>query len=155
MARLQPSGDRVVLGLALRRRGHLALGLLARVAGRRRGPSRARSGQDNFADYYVVHRHTSEEPSWTHSLELRLLAQTGIVGFLLFAVFLGGAIIAAVRARRGTNPMTRWIAGAALVPLVVWLVHGSVDWFWEMPTLSGPALGFLALAGSLRRRRDV
>ena len=106
-------------------------------------------GQDNFADYYVVHRHTSEEPSWTHSLELRLLAQTGIVGFLLFAVFLGGAIIAAVRARRGTDPMTRWIAGAALVPLVVWLVHGSVDWFWEMPTLSGPALGFLALAGSL------
>jgi hypothetical protein len=24
-----------------------------------------------------------------------------------------------------------------------------VDWFWEIPALSGPALGFLALAGSL------
>src|SRR5205807_1194211 len=30
-------------------------------------------GQDNFAEYYVRHRRTSEEPAWTHSLELRLL----------------------------------------------------------------------------------
>ena len=34
-------------------------------------------GQDNFADYYVVHRRTAAEPSATHSIELRLLAQTG------------------------------------------------------------------------------
>ena len=39
-------------------------------------------GQDNFGDYYLTLRHTGEEPSWTHSLELRLLAHTGIVGFL-------------------------------------------------------------------------
>ncbi len=45
-------------------------------------------GQDNFGDWYLTHRHTIEEPLWTHSLELRLLASTGIVGFLLFAGFL-------------------------------------------------------------------
>ncbi len=55
-------------------------------------------GQDNFDDYYVRHRRTGEEPSYTHSLELRLLAHTGIVGFVLFATFIVAAI-AAVHAR--------------------------------------------------------
>ena len=42
------------------------------------------------------------------------------------------------------------------MPLVVWLIHGSIDWFWEMPALSGPALGGLAhrsLAGHRPRPR--
>jgi Flp pilus assembly protein TadD len=41
------------------------------------------------------------------------------------------------------------MAGIALLPLIVWLIHGSVDWFWEMPALSAPALAFLAMAGAL------
>ena len=57
-------------------------------------------GQDNFDDYYVVHRRTTEEPAWTHSLEMRLLAHTGIVGFALFAAFIVAAVVAALRARR-------------------------------------------------------
>jgi tetratricopeptide (TPR) repeat protein len=34
--------------------------------------------------------------------------------------------------------------------LTVWVIHGSVDWFWEVPALAGPALGFLAIAGAIR-----
>lgn len=108
-------------------------------------------GQDNFADYYITRRHTTEEPVWTHSLELRLLAHTGIVGFALFAGFIVFALIAAARSRRRGPPLTRAIAGVALLPLVVWVVHGSVDWFWEIPALSGPALGFLGMAASICR----
>jgi hypothetical protein len=106
-------------------------------------------GQDNFGDYYLTLRHTGEEPSWTHSLELRLLAHTGIVGFLLFGGFLVAAIKAAARTRRHGDADTRLLAGALLLPLVVWLIHGSLDWFWEVPALSGPALGFLGAAGGL------
>jgi hypothetical protein len=105
-------------------------------------------GQDNFAEYYVHRRRTGEEPAWTHSLELRLLAHTGAVGAALFAVFLIAAIAAAIRARRRPG-VDAAIVGAALLPLVVWLIHGSVDWFWEMPALTGPALGFLAVAAAL------
>src|SRR5581483_10250971 len=36
-------------------------------------------GQDNYVEYYLPRRRTSEEPSWTHSLELRLLSHTGAV----------------------------------------------------------------------------
>lgn len=109
-------------------------------------------GQDNFADYYITRRRTNEEPEWTHSLEMRLLAHTGLVGFLLFATFLIAAIAAALQPRRHGSEFVRWVSGAALLPLAVWLIHGSVDWFWEMPALSGPALGFLGMAGGLAPR---
>jgi O-Antigen ligase len=110
-------------------------------------------GQDNFADYYVPRRHTADEPAWTHSLELRLLTHTGIVGFVLFAVFLVAALIAAFRARR-RGGLEAAVAAVGLLPLVVWLIHGSIDWFWEMPSLSGPALGFLGMVGALGSRPD-
>jgi O-antigen ligase len=106
-------------------------------------------GQDNFADYFVTRRHITEELMWTHSLELRLLAHTGFVGFALFTAFMVLALLAAARGRRRGPPLARAVAGAALLPLVVWLIHGSIDWFWEMPALSGPALGFLGLAVAL------
>ncbi|MGA9860163.1 MAG: O-antigen ligase family protein [Solirubrobacteraceae bacterium] len=107
-------------------------------------------GEDNFADFYLRHRRTVEEPSSTHSLWLRLLAQTGIVGFLLFVGFLAAALRLALSARRRCEAPIAALAAAELVPLIVWLVHGSIDWFWEMPALTGPALGFLAIAGALR-----
>jgi hypothetical protein len=106
-------------------------------------------GQDNFADYYVVHRHTGEETSATHSLELRLLAHTGLVGFIVFAAFLAAALRLAIQGLRRSDALARGVAGAALMPLIVWVVYGSIDWFWEFPALSAPALGFLAVAASL------
>ena len=112
-------------------------------------------GQDNFADYYITRRRTGEEPRWTHSLEFRLLAHTGIVGFVLFAVFLVAALIAAAKAvRRRRSPLLAVAAAGGLIPLIPWLVHGSVDWFWEVPALSGPAFAFLGMAAGLSRQRD-
>jgi O-Antigen ligase len=105
-------------------------------------------GQDNFDDYYVPRRRTYSEPSYTHSIELRLLTHTGIVGFLLFGTFMVAAIVAVMPGRR-RHGLEAFAAGAALLPLTVWLIHGSIDWFWEIPALSGPALGFLALGGAL------
>jgi hypothetical protein len=46
------------------------------------------------------------------------------------------------------------VAAAALLPLVVWLIHGSIDWFWEIPALSGPALGFLGMVIALGSRSE-
>jgi tetratricopeptide (TPR) repeat protein len=111
-------------------------------------------GQDNWGAYYLRERRSSEQPRWTHSVELRLLAHTGIVGFLLFAGFLGAALVAvlAPSARRRAGRPAAGVAAVALFPLVVWSVHGSVDWFWEIPALSGPVFAFLALGGALTRQ---
>jgi hypothetical protein len=107
-------------------------------------------GQDNFADYYIRRRHTAEEPSWTHSLELRLLAHTGFVGLALFAAFVVETLVAIWRVIRPIrDPLGGATAAAALLPLTVWLIHGSVDWFWEVPALSGAALMFLGVSFGL------
>ena len=112
-------------------------------------------GQDNFAELYVRQRHTGEELQWTHSLEMRLLAHTGLIGTALFLGFLVFALRAALSGDLRTFGTRAGLRGAALLPLAVWLVHGSVDWFWEIPALSGPAFGFLALAGGLAPARGA
>ena len=106
-------------------------------------------GQDNFFDYYLLHRKTTEEPLYVHSLEIRMLTHTGIVGFVLFFAFMAVAIGVGLRARRRGDPLTQAVAAIAMLPLVDWVLHGSIDWFWEMPALSGPALGFLGMACAL------
>lgn len=105
-------------------------------------------GQDNFAQPYLARRAVdNEEPRWVHSLPLRAVVHTGLVGALLLAVALGGLVAAGVR-QRGAPGDERGLAGVALVPLVVWALHGSVDWLWEFPLLSVLALGLAAAAGS-------
>jgi hypothetical protein len=108
-------------------------------------------GQDNYGDYYLRHRRTDEQPRWTHSVELRLLTHTGIVGLLLFGAFFVAALLGALRGRRRADALASGAAAIALLPLVVWLVHGSLDWFWEFPALSGPAFAFLGLATAVMR----
>jgi O-Antigen ligase len=103
-------------------------------------------GQDNFAANYLQHRHTGEEPRWAHSLELRLLVHTGLVGALLFVLFVIAVGIAALRGGGARGRPVRFAAAVALLPIVVWIVHGSIDWFWEFPALSVPALAFAGAA---------
>ena len=43
-------------------------------------------GADNFQQQYLRHGRSSETPRYPHSVELRTLAQTGIVGALLAIV---------------------------------------------------------------------
>ena len=106
-------------------------------------------GQDNFAAGYLRLRHTEQEPRWVHSWELRLLAHTGLIGALLFVLFLIAAGLAALRGPGVRAPPERVAAAMALLPAIVWLVHGSIDWFWEIPALSVPALAFGGAAAAL------
>lgn len=110
----------------------------------------AGTGSDNYAAAYVRERRSTEEPLYPHSFELRLLSQTGVVGTLLFAVFLGATGVAWWRTRRTASPAVRAASVAAGMVFVYWLVHGSVDWFWEIPALGTPAMAALALAARTR-----
>ena len=107
----------------------------------------AGAGQDNFAAAYIRERRSDEEPRWTHSLPLRVLAGTGVVGLLLLLVALAAAALAALRPG---DAHERRVAAALVLPAVVWLGQGAVDWLWEFPALSGAALGFAAVAVALR-----
>ena len=109
-------------------------------------------GQDNFAQTYINERATAtEEPRWLHSLPLRLLVHTGLVGLMLFVLFAVAAVWAVVAAwrHRAEGAQIRLAASVALCPAVVWLAHGSVDWLWEYPVLSGPTFALTGAAVAL------
>lgn len=108
-------------------------------------------GVDNFAVPYARERQVDdEEPLYPHSLVVKIASQTGLVGSLIFLGFLASAALAVTRAWRA-DAETRAVVVAAALPATYWSIHGSIDWLWELPALSLPALGFLALAGGVDR----
>jgi tetratricopeptide (TPR) repeat protein len=110
-------------------------------------------GTDNFSQPYLAGGHSDETPRYPHSVELRVLAQTGIFGAGLALLGLAGALTAGWRAmRRRRDPLAQTAAAAALTGFAYWVVHGSFDWFWEFAGLGGPAFALLGIACSLAPR---
>jgi tetratricopeptide (TPR) repeat protein len=115
-------------------------------------------GADNFAVPYLAHAHSNDSPRYPHSLELRTLAQTGVIGALIALAGLAAALaaaFAALRPRAPDAPLARAVAAAALSGFAYWLVHGSVDWFWEFAGLGAPAFALLGLACALAPRSSA
>jgi Flp pilus assembly protein TadD len=113
-------------------------------------------GADNYAQQYLLHGRSTETPHYPHSVELRTLMETGLLGALLALVGLGAALLAGARAVRGPgglDPLARAVAAAALSGFAYWAVHGSVDWFWEFADLGAPAFAMLGLSCALAPRR--
>ena len=106
-------------------------------------------GVDNFQVDFARERRTGEEPLYPHSLLLRSFSQTGILGGALFLGFVGAALAAALR-RRPSDALANAVASAAVVSVVYWLVHASIDWLWEIPALAACAVAFLGLAAGLQ-----
>ncbi len=104
-------------------------------------------GADNFAVEYLQARRSDEEPDNPHSIEFRVLEQTGAIGALLFLGFVVSALVAT--RRKMIDPFRRGLIGSLVVGFAYWLIHGSVDWFWEIPALAVAAFAFLGLAAAL------
>jgi len=109
-------------------------------------------GADNFQQQYLRHGRSSETPRYPHSVELRTLAQTGIIGAILAVVGVAAALIAAMAAARSRDRLGAGVAAAALAGFGYWAIHGSVDWFWEFAGLGAPAFAMLGLACGLAPR---
>ncbi|HEY1457758.1 MAG TPA: O-antigen ligase family protein [Solirubrobacteraceae bacterium] len=106
-------------------------------------------GADNFAQQYLRHGRSDETPHYPHSVELRTLSQTGLLGAILALLGLGGALLAGARSLKSPDPLVRAVAAGALGGFAYWMVHGSFDWFWEMAGLGAPAFALLGIAGGL------
>jgi tetratricopeptide (TPR) repeat protein len=105
-------------------------------------------GARGFRAAYLEHGRSHETPTRAHSLPVEVLAEQGLVGFLLLALALGVALALAAR-RLPTLP-----AVAALGAGTYWLVHASADWIWTVPPTGlvfFVLLGIAASGGCQRR----
>jgi len=132
-------------------------------------------GADNFVFRYDQLRSREQsKPKEPHSLPLQVLAETGIMGGVLafggMLLALGGILwprcsAGWVKVRRSWRELRRktptehdltqhsddsrsnsaWEM-ALLVAVFYWLIHGSVEWLWQMPGVSMGALLLLAAA---------
>jgi hypothetical protein len=98
------------------------------------------NGAGSFRVSWLSQRRIGEQLVNTHSLELETLAELGIVGGGLLAVFLGSIGYAAVRSRLKPGGLTRSQSAAVGAAFTVWAVHSAVDWDWQMGALTGVVL---------------
>ena len=109
-------------------------------------------GAGNYPRYYFARRATTEDVQQPHSIEMQVLSELGLAGFVLLCAFIGGVGWGAVRMSRGAarSPLRRALTVAAAGTFGVWLVQTSVDWMHLLPGLTAIAL---ASAATLLRPR--
>jgi O-Antigen ligase len=93
------------------------------------------SGAHGFAADWMERRDIDETVQDGHSIYIETLAELGLPGILFLGLFVGGAVLALVRAGE-----PGWAAASS-----VWLLHSAVDWDWELPAVS---LVFVVLAAA-------
>jgi O-antigen ligase/polysaccharide polymerase Wzy-like membrane protein len=99
-------------------------------------------GAGGFRVAWLQERRIAEGVRDVHSLELEMAAELGLVGIASLLLLVGG-VAASARAAvaRDGALVAGWCAA-----LMVWLVHATIDWDWEMPGVTLPAV---VLAGAL------
>ena len=99
-------------------------------------------GGGNYDVSYFRKRATIESVRQPHSVELQVLAETGIVGGLALLAFAIGVYLGAYQ-RRGlarASPLGRAMIVASLGGFTAWFIDTSVDWMSLMPGMTGMAL---------------
>jgi O-Antigen ligase len=93
-------------------------------------------GAAGFRVFWLRERPIREAVRDVHSLEFELAAELGLVGLLAFGAAVAGTALSARRALRARPAL----AAGACAASVTWLLHASIDWDWEMPAATLPAL---------------
>jgi hypothetical protein len=93
-----------------------------------------------FGHAYLRYGRTDETPRRAHSLEMDLLAETGLIGFALAMAAL--VPVAWIVLRRARSDL---VAAGVLGAVAYWIVHASGDWTWTFPAAGLP---FFLLLGA-------
>ena len=111
------------------------------------------AGADNFAAAYIKERRFDNEARFPHSIPVAILSSTGIIGSAIFLALIG-CVLASVLRGRARDPLAVTVGAAAVLVFTHWLVHGSIDWFLEIPALGAPAFAFLGAAAVTSSPRE-
>lgn len=103
-------------------------------------------GAGSYGLRYFSLRNNPDSVRQPHNLPLQLLAELGIGGALALLALLAGGIAAIARTARRSDGLAIGFGGL----VVAWGTHSSLDWLWNIPTVTTLALGALAgLAASV------
>lgn len=111
-------------------------------------------GEGNYRFQYYEQRATDRNLEDPHSLPFRLLAETGIVGLLLFTGVIVALCIGVARSAREAPPNDRRIIAGLAAGGAVVIGQSLTDWLWLIPTVTGLGLLSLALAAVPRGRAE-
>jgi hypothetical protein len=92
------------------------------------------SGAGTYEQAWMLDRPVAVKVRDAHNLYLETLSELGPVGFTLLLGALAFPIVAGIKARNNR------FAPLALGAYVAYLIHASIDWDWEMPAVTLPAL---------------
>lgn len=105
----------------------------------------AGTGAGTFRFTDVLYRENTLVAKHSHSQWLNVLTELGVVGFVLFALAIGGLVAAAFgRLFRDRRDPHRALLAACQAAIIAFIVHISVDWGWDMPAIT---IAFLLLVG--------
>jgi O-Antigen ligase len=99
-------------------------------------------GAGGFRVLWRMERDVDAAAVEVHSLVMEMATELGLPGLAFLGAFLVGVAVAGRRALAGGAPLA---AGASAV-CATWVLHASIDWDWQMPAVTLPAI---VLAGGL------
>ncbi len=83
-----------------------------------------------------------------HNLYLQLLAETGVVGFLTFAVLLGAFFVLSLKSMREQDALSRIVAFSVCGAIAATLIHGMVDYLFNVSSQFGTLFWLVLGLGS-------
>jgi O-antigen ligase len=98
-------------------------------------------GSGGFEVRWLQERKIHESVADAHSLYIETAAELGLVGLIALAAAIAGIVLAA----RRSLSADRVLAAGPIAALIAWAIHAGLDWLWEMPAVSLPALALAAL----------
>ncbi len=105
-------------------------------------------GAGSFPVVRYLYRRFDAPVRSTHSVPLQFLSETGLVGAALGLGGLGLLGAAAVSQLRRSTGAERSARLALLAAATAWAVQSLVDWDWEIPAVTIPALVCVAVAAA-------
>jgi hypothetical protein len=108
-------------------------------------------GAGSFPVTHKLYRKIELGVAQPHNVPLQFLAETGLIGALMVMGALALLFYAALARVRTMAPgREREMAVALVAAAVAWLAHGVVDWDWDIPGVTLPALLFLGIVAARR-----
>jgi O-antigen ligase len=115
------------------------------------------TGPGTFAiPYAQLKRPESEMARLVHNDYLEQASDSGIPGFLLYSIFIAGALIWTGRRCFPLGEANDWLAFSIWLGILGWALQGLVEFGLYLPALAWPAFAFLGwLLGRQSRKRTA